>query len=306
MQTERPHFLSERCTYSFTRFPFVTLLLCTACIVLHYTEPDFLVLEYSRDTCALVGDTQIFAADTRTVLETTSCNDADYWYTPIVYSLSHVGAYHLWQNIVILALSGILLELTEANDRALVTFLISAPLSAGGHGLIYPNRLRGSSGVVYAFIMYQVGLLIKNFREMRYRPAAAPWLAYRAAFSATPTRLILTALLLVSEIILSSMTSNVSHAGHVTGSIVGILCGTAFGSNVFFDPLEIVLPFLGITGIFGIIIVMIASNQIYVSLWAWFATLSCLPLIYKEIIKWSEKYRLFIRGGIFNFAIIPR
>ena len=205
----------------------------------HHTlhRTGFSGAEYSRDTCALVGDTQIFAADTRTVLET-NCATMPTIGTRQLCTASHTGAYHLWQNIVILALSGILLELTEANDRALVTFLISAPARRRPRTDLSKQAAR------------------KQWRRLRFHyvpsrpahqelprdalpPSRRTWLAYRAR-SPHPTRLILTALLLVSEIILSSMTSNVSHAGHATGSIVGILCGTAFGSNVFFDPLEIV------------------------------------------------------------------
>lgn len=311
---QRPHFLKERCTYTFFRYPWVTTLLCAISISIHYIDTNHIRLSYSRDPCALLEmgpDAQtVMAADGALIsdedYDIPACLNSEYWYTPISYSLAHVSDYHLWQNIIVLALSGIILELTESSGRALLVFFISAPLAAGGHGLVFPNKLRGISGVVYAFILYQFGLLIKNFREMRFRPESRLPIAYRAALSAAPTRLVMAALLLLSEVIISISSKNVSHAGHITGSIVGLLCGVAFGSNVFLDPYEIVLPFLGLIGLFAVIVAILSSEQIFVVLWSWFAVLSCIPYVYKEIMRWTDNWRIFFFADTWTFAISER
>lgn len=311
---QRPHFLQERCTYTITRYPWITTLLCATSIAIHYIDTQHIRLSYSRDSCALLqlgSDAQtVMAADGALIEEEgddeSKCLNSEYWYTPISYSLAHVSDYHLWQNMIVLALSGILLELTESSGRALLVFFISAPLAAGGHGLVFPNKLRGISGVVYAFILYQFGLLIKNFREMRFRPELPLLTAYRAALSAAPTRLIIAALLLLSEVIISISSKNVSHAGHVTGSIVGLLCGVAFGSNVLLDPYEIILPFLGLIGLFAVTFGILVSEQIFVVLWSWFAILSSVPYVYKEIMRWTDRWRIFFFPDTWTFAISQR
>lgn len=284
------------------------MALVTVSVSLHYGDSDWITLAYARDTCAISTGTATYVATAgQAATEAPACDPADYWHTPISYSVGHVSAYHLWQNMVILFLAGLVLELTESAARMFLTVMISAPLSAGGHGLVFPNRLLGMSGVVYAVILYQFGLLIKNFREMRFRPRASrPFIAYRAALSAAPTRLVIAALLLLSEIILSADSVNVSHAGHVTGALAGIACGLAFGSNVLIDPLEIVLPFLGVLALFGIIFAILASGQVFVVLWAWFAVLAAIPLVYKEIIRWTEVWQLVYYPGTWSVTVAPR
>ena len=159
---------------------------------------------------------------------------------------------------------------------------------------------------MYAVILYQFGLLIKNFREMRFRPRASRPLSPTAPRSRPRRlRLVIAALLLLSEIILSADSVNVSHAGHVTGALAGIACGLA-GSNVLIDPLEIVLPFLGVLALFGIIFAILASGQVFVVLWAWFAVLAAIPLVYKEVIRWTEVWRLVYYPGTWSVTVAPR
>lgn len=221
------------------------------------------------------------------------CDEEAYWYTPATHSIAHTTDNHLWQNMVTAAIAGTILELTESSARVLLTVLVSGPASAGGHGIVYPNNpVRGVSGVVFAFIIYQLALAAKNFREMRIRQNGSFLIVYRSTLSATSTRLVFAALLLASEIVLSATTTNVSHAGHAAGAAAGFFCGLAFGSNVVIDPLEIVIPFVGVLGLFGMILGILASEQFYAAVWMWFATLASLPLIYKEVARWGRDWHL--------------
>ena len=248
------HFLAERCTYTFFRYPWITTILCATCIGFHYVDDIGFEMSYARDHCAPVA-----------APKSENCEAFHYWYTPATHYIAHVSDGHLWQNIFILAIAGTILELTESSARMLLTVFVSGPIAAAGHGLFYPNRVRGVSGVVYAVIVYQIALVCKNFREMQFRTDGSIYIMYRAALSAAPTRLLIGALLLLAEIVVSATSSNVSHAAHVAGGIAGFFCGLAFGSNVVIDPLEFIIPFVGVIGLFGLIL-GILSQQIYAAL----------------------------------------
>ena len=146
---ERPHFLKERCTYTITRYPWITAILCITSITLHYVDLSHVTLSYSRDHCGLLTmgeDAQVVMAANSELSpseeEDTNCLNSEYWYTPISYSLAHVSQYHLWQNVIVLAISGAVLELTESNARVLLLFFISAPLAAGARPRV-PKQIEG-------------------------------------------------------------------------------------------------------------------------------------------------------------------
>lgn len=305
------HFLQERCTYTVFRFPWVTSTLCAVCIAVYYTDESFQI-SYARNHCELIErergllnpeDPNHIA--NKGAVDGPACDNHKYWYTAATHSIAHNSGEHLWQNIVILAIAGTILELTESSARTLLTVLISGPASAAGHGILHDNPVRGVSGVVYAVIAYQIALVAKNFREMRFRDDGTFLVIYRSALSAASSRLIIGAMLLISEIVVSVNSTNVSHSGHAAGAIAGVFCGLAFGSNVIVEPLEIIIPFVGVIGLFGMILGVLASGQFYAALWMWFATLASLPLIYKEVARWGRMWHLQFSSSPASIFILP-
>lgn len=298
-ETGRVHFLQQRCTYTIFRFPWITCTLCAVCIAVYYTRETF-QMSYARDHCELIArgwslrvpnDPNNIQNKYRTDAPD-DCDNHKYWYTAATHSIAHNTERHLWQNILILVIAGTILELTESSARALLTVLIAGPTSAAGHGIVHDNPVRGVSGIVYGIIVYQIALVAKNFREMQFRDDGSFLVIYRSALSAASSRLVIGALLLISEIAVSVNSTNISHSGHAAGALAGALCGLAFGSNVIIEPLEIIIPFVGVLGLFGMILGVLASGQFYAALWMWFATLASLPLIYKEVVRWGLMWHL--------------
>eukprot|EP00966_Prymnesium_polylepis_P290436 6709049-Prymnesium_polylepis.1 len=210
MQT-RPHFLDKRCTFTVDRWPWVTCSLCISCIAIFYAGIDSSNFAYK-------------------------INNPSAWATPFLYAFFHANSSHLWSNMIIFLLAGIAFEATENTWRLFITVMVSTPLAAGGQGFASENGVIGASGFVYAVIVYQLALVLKNFREMRYRPyAKSLYISVRSVISAATTRLIFGLVLLVAEIVSTQYNNNISHGAHALGAASGILLSMAMGSNVVID-----------------------------------------------------------------------
>ena len=174
--------------------------------------------------------------------------------------------------------AGVLLEAaaaaaTDTNLRLLIVIAAATPISVIGHGLFSDNPVIGASGYVYAVLVYQIALLLKNWREMRTR-ASHPnaRIEWRATYSSSVVRLIFAIVLLVTEIVLSQYTT-VSKGGHLFGALTGLFVGLAVGSNVTItiDVWEILLPWFGVCGLLALLMVGVATNQIAATLFGWIA-----------------------------------
>ena len=53
---------------------------------------------------------------------------------------------------------------------------------------------------------------------------------------------------------------------------------------------------------FGILV----SERIFVVLWSWFAILSSVPYVYKEIMRWTDRWRIFFFPDTWTFAVSQR
>ncbi len=265
MQT-RPHFLDKRCTFTVDRWPWVTCSLCISCIAIFYAGIDSSNFAYK-------------------------INNPSAWATPFLYAFFHTNSSHLWSNMIIFLLAGIAFEATENSWRLFITVMVSTPLAAGGQGFVSENGVIGASGFVYAVIVYQLALVLKNFREMRYRPyAKSLYISVRSVISAATTRLIFGLVLLVAEIVSTRYNNNISHGAHALGAASGILLSMAMGSNVVIDVLEIISVFLGCIGLFCLIIANVATYQFAVTLWAWPFTILAFSISDFEYRRWFKKY----------------
>lgn len=255
------HFLDERCTFSLNRFPFVTLAFFAACAAAHYAK-----------------------------VEQAAYSTTAEWYTPFSYAFFHTDSSHLWNNMVVFIVAGSINELIGGNGRMLTVVLVSIPIAASGHGLFYSNRVVGASGVVYATIVYQLTLVVKNWHEMRIRTDNGGLLV-RSLVSDRRARVAVALVLLVSEIIVSRRSTNISHATHGFGSLAGFALSVAIGVNVRIDCWELVLPCIGTIIYVSLLVVCIGSGQAEAGA---FAALP-LPLVFffagKEVRKWTRETR---------------
>lgn len=271
----RPHFLEERCTGACDRWPIVTSALVVSCIAVFYSNVP--LLPYARDGMP------------------------ERWYAPFAYAFFHVDAFHLWSNVIILFLAGVVFEATETNARLLLTLMVSAPFAAAGQGFASDRGVVGISGVVYAVLVYQVALVVKNCREMRSRPSHPDWyVVTRSSLSSSCARLSFGLVLLVGEIITSQYAADVSYGGHALGAVSGFLLSLSIGSNVVIDACELVVPLAGLCGLIAVVVAIVSTGQYAAAIWSWVAVLATLPMVAREVGRWSQRYalRLVPRLGV--------
>lgn len=272
----RKHFLVERCT---CRFPSCTAALLAASVAAFYGA------ELATPYRSGAGSTTA-------------------WYTAVSYALCHNSEYHLWANASVFAAAGFLLEATEGALRTALAVAVSTPAAAMGHALFTSRGVQGASGYVYGVITYQVGLLLKNWREMRVRPSARGFVFVRSVASSAQARLVAATCLLLTEIVAAEYSTNVSHGGHAFGAIAGLLMGLAVGSNVTQDVEELIMPYLGATGLFALAVVGFATTQPACALFI----AACLPAvahaIAQETARWWAAWR--VRIGPFGLRIDRR
>ena len=212
--------------------PVVTACVATLCVALHYSAPVNL---------------SDLAYDVRSP-----------WYTSITYAFFHTSGGHLWSNVIVFALAGTMNELIGSSLRALILTCAAIPVSASGQGVYSPDRsVVGLSGVVYAAVLYQLALAVKNFKEM----GAERSLCLRFV-SHGITRVCLAASLLASEIALSfTQGSGVSYASHVFGSTCGVAVSFAIGVNLVQHENEILLPWIGVAMFAALTCVAFVTGQ---------------------------------------------
>lgn len=266
--SQRPHFLQRRCTYTYDRWPWATCAFFIACVCTFYGTDS--LQPYRR-------------------------NDPSRWFAPFVYAFFHIDSFHLWSNMIILLFGGVAMEATETTLRVFLTIMISIPLSAAGQGFASDRGVVGASGFVYAILVYQVALVLKNCREMRVRSNHREWyIVLRSVLSSAYTRLAFGILLLIAEIIVSQYSTNVSSAGHALGAVAGLFAGMAIGTNVVIDVAELIIPLVGWCGLFGLVIAALSTSQYAAALWTWPFVLATLPILSHEIQKWSKHYKLHV------------
>ena len=127
-----------------TKLPLVTLSIILADIVVYYTM--------SRKECCWYGP-----------------GNSGAWYACLVAPFAHTSPKHLWQNVGMLGLLGVLFEATEGVWTTLLASYGGGVLGFALHGMAKRSRVRGTSGVVYAIMWSQVSLLALNWTEMKLR-----------------------------------------------------------------------------------------------------------------------------------------
>lgn len=162
---------------------------------------------------------------------------------------------HLWKNVVLLLLSGALLESSEQALHAFEVAYGGGVLSVAGHGATSSLRIRGASGAVYAILWSQASLLLLNWSEMPTRHL----------------RLLGLVLLLALEVLMFvwlGRETRTSYAGHAFGAVAGIAISLVSGRNVRFHHWELALNLLGLALYLCILVVALATSQYAATLWA--------------------------------------
>ena len=129
------------------RGPFAVLALCLALVLLHYvSEQSF-------------KDDNLYIAHPR---------NANVWYTPFTANLIHVDKTHLWTNVIMFAVAGWMLELTEGHLQVFEICIGSGVTAVAFHGVwaASGNGVCGFSGAVYGVVWSQLALLALNWKEM--------------------------------------------------------------------------------------------------------------------------------------------
>lgn len=186
------------------RMPYQTVTFAIVYIVLYYTIPR------DSDTYALLR----FDSDLP--------REAYRWWT---YSLLHWTPTHLYMNITMLILYGILLEYTNMVWRTFLIYqlaILGGAFGAGWYLRIVPNNiyLVGASGGIYGLLAAQSGYLIINWPEMDVLSRII-----HTSFLIAPT---------VSDIVVSSIHPNpqTSYSAHVGGFIAGVMASICLVRNI--------------------------------------------------------------------------
>ncbi len=260
------HFLDARCTYSLNRLPLVTLAIFITNVVFYY-QPV-----------------------TRVSYSTTS----PIWYSSLSYAFFHSDASHLWNNMVIFLISGTINESIGGNGRMLVLVLASIPIAASGHGLYHENGVVGASGIVFAVIVYQLTLVLKNWNEMRTRLDHRNFcVALRSMFSDARARVTFAVLLLISEILVAQQQeTNISHATHAFGALSGACLSAAICVNTKLDWWEFAIPWIGVALYVLLVVVAFLSNQKSAGLFSFVPLPFVILYACKETSRWKRTWKI--------------
>ena len=154
------------------------------------------------------------------------------WFAPLGAMFSHVSEEHLWSNMIMLALLGTFLEVTEGLRTTLSVLVGGGMIGAAAHGIVKPDTaVRGASGAVYGALGAQCSLLILNHREMPLR-----WVRWIACAAVLCTDVALYML---------DRQQGISYISHLAGAVAGVAITLVFGNNVKLRRHEVPLVVAG-------------------------------------------------------------
>ncbi|UNT96360.1 rhomboid family intramembrane serine protease [Allobaculum mucilyticum] len=135
------------------------------------------------------------------------------WITMVTYVFGHSGIDHFMSNMMLLLLTGPVVEEKYGSLSTAVIMLVTAVVTALANMIVTPNGLIGCSGIVFAFII----------------------LCSMTSFSRgeIPLTMVLVIVLYLGSEIVSGFTAqdDVSHMAHILGGIAGAVFGYALNNG---------------------------------------------------------------------------
>ena len=176
------------------------------------------------------------------------------WYKPLSSMFMHLSETHLWSNVIMLFICGVLLEVTEGSLHVAHVVIGSGVLGAGFHGVFSDARVRGASGAIYGVLWSQISLLALNWREMPGR-----WL-----------RLLSALVLFGIELFIyhTQHDERVSYQSHIFGALAGVFICLVSGRNVVFLNFELGFNLLGVLGYAGLVTTVAIFGELWCAAWA--------------------------------------
>lgn len=171
-------------------------------------------------------------------------------YKLITCILAHVDRFHLWGNLLIQVIVGVVIELTEGTLRTqLIYWLSGLAASLSEAALFEPTtskpftQLLGASGAIYALLLIGLSGTIMNFKET--------WGAWCIVL------IYLIAIGFETYVSIESTATNVAFAAHAFGALYGFVLGLIFVRNIHITTCERAITFISTTFILGCSAVLI-------------------------------------------------
>lgn len=170
--------------------PLVTAYVVFTCVLLFYGQGDLDNLKLSRDS----------------ILPRP--------WTTVTYSLLHSDTEHLWNNMIITIMCGSLYEIFRGHLNTTLFIFIAAQLSGLGHVVLKTNRVKGYSGVGFAYVGF-LCLFVASFNFEGIRLSRELKVAFFIF------KIVVSSFIMSSTLILLPMEGCIE--GHAMGALSGIL-----------------------------------------------------------------------------------
>ena len=165
-------------------------------------------------------------------------------YKLITCILAHADIFHLWGNLIIQIVVGVLIELTEGTLRTqLIYWLSGLAASLSEAALFEPTaerpttKLLGASGAIYALLLIGLSSTIMNFKETR-----GAWFIIIAYMSAIAFE---------TYVSIQSSATNIAFAAHAIGALYGFVLGLIFVRNMHITKCERTITLISTVFILG-------------------------------------------------------
>jgi membrane associated rhomboid family serine protease len=152
-------------------------------------------------------------------------------YKLITCILAHADVFHLWGNLVIQLVVGVIIETSEGTLRTqLIYWLSGLAASLSEAALFQPTVERsyiillGASGAIYALLLIALSSTLMNFKETR-----GAWCI---------VLLYLVMIGVETYVSAQSSATNIAFAAHATGALYGLVLGFIFVRNMHVTQCE--------------------------------------------------------------------
>jgi rhomboid-related protein 1/2/3 len=170
----------------------------------------------------------------------------------ITYMFVHVGAFHLFVNLLIQIILGIPLEMVHKWWRVLLIYFAGVLAGSLATSIVDPTvRLAGASGGVYSLITAHIACIIMNWREMSF-PVVQLFLFVVVTASDVGTAIYNRYVLNLDE--------NIGYAAHFAGGVAGLLVGINILRNLEVTKAERIVWWVSILTYCFLMIVAIVWN----------------------------------------------
>ncbi|RZC41427.1 rhomboid-related protein 2 [Asbolus verrucosus] len=170
----------------------------------------------------------------------------------ITYMFVHVGAFHLFVNLLVQILLGIPLEMVHRWWRVLIIYFCGVLAGSLATSIADPNvKLAGASGGVYSLITAHIATIIMNWKEMSF-PLVQLFLFLLVTASDIGTAIYNRYVLDVNE--------HIGYVAHFAGAVAGLLVGLNVLRNLEITTTERVVWWISMITYIVLMLIAIVWN----------------------------------------------